>query len=194
MANFLRSSEAQVGIGTLIIFLGMVVVSAVAAGVILRTSSMVESKASLTSSDASNEVITGLKVTEVVGYSSNSRNITSIGLTLELVSGSMDIRYDDILLAYYTGDVYLSGILHELSPNAGVNNYSVTFIRNKTSDYILERGEIAQIWFDLEDNPNVEPLPQSKEFSITIIPLGGQATGITKYVPRAINQMYIVDW
>jgi archaellin len=194
MRNFLRSSEAQVGIGTLIILLSMMVVSAVAAGAILQISTIIENKASATSSDTSNEVITGLKVTEVVGYSSNSRNITAVGLSLELVPGSLNIRYDDILLAYHTGDVYLSGILHELSPNAGVNNFSVTFIRNKTNDYVLERGEIAQIWFDLEGNPNIEPLPPSKEFSIAILPIGGQGTGITKYVPRAINQEYIVDW
>jgi len=194
MRNFLRSSEAQVGIGTLIIFLGMLVVSAMAAGVILRTSSIVGNTASATSSDTSNEVITGLTVTQVVGYSSNRKNITSIGLTLKLVPGSLNIKYDDILLAYQAGDVYLSGILHELSPNAGVNNFSVTFIRNKTNDYVLENGEVAQIWFDLDKNPNAEPLMPGAEFSFTVLPIGGQATGVTKYVPLGLNQRYIVDW
>jgi hypothetical protein len=155
---------------------------------------LVESKASTTSSDASSEVVTGLRITEVVGYSSDRHNITSIALTVELASGSLNIRYDDILLAYHTGDVYLSGILHELSPNAGVNNFSVTFIRNKTNDYVLERGEIAQLWFDLEGNPDVEPLQPGREFSITLLPIGGQAIEVTKYVPRGLNQRYIVEW
>lgn len=194
MKIFLRGGEAQVGIGTLLIFLSMVLVSALAASVVLRTSMLVESKASTTSSDASSEVVTGLRITEVVGYSSDRHNITSIALTVELASGSLNIRYDDILLAYHTGDVYLSGILHELSPNAGVNNFSVTFIRNKTNDYVLERGEIAQLWFDLEGNPDVEPLQPGREFSITLLPIGGQAIEVTKYVPRGLNQRYIVEW
>lgn len=190
----IRGSRAQVGVGALLIFISMILVSAVVAGVVMKTSSVVKSKATITGSETQQEMVTGVRVTEVVGYSSNAENITAIGLRVSLAPGSGNIRYDDILLSYHYENTYISGILHELAPGAGVNNFSVTFLRNKTNDYVLERGELAQLWLDLESNPNLEPLPPGKEFTITVLPIGGQAVGITKYVPRGINQKYIVEW
>jgi flagellin FlaB len=187
-------SDAQIGVGTLLIFLSMVLVSAVVAGVVIRTSSTVKNAAVTAWADAQEEVVTSLRVTEVVGYSSDMENITAIGLRVNLAPGSGNIRYDDILLAYHSGDTYISGILHRLAPRAGVNNFTVTFIRNKTSDYVLERGELAQLWLDLDANPNLEPLPPGREFSITLLPVGGQSIEVNKHVPRGINQRYIVEW
>lgn len=187
-------SRAQVGIGALLIFISMVLVSAVVAGVVMRTSSLVENKAAMTGSDTQEEVVTGLRVTEVVGYSSDLRRVSAIGLSVTLAPGSGNIRFDDILLAYHQEDVYVSGILHGLAPGAGVNNFSVTFIRNKTDDYVLERGELAQIWLDLEANPNLQPVSPGEGFTIAVLPIGGQSVEIAKFVPRGINQKYIIEW
>jgi flagellin FlaB len=189
-----RRSRAQVGIGALLIFISMVLVSAVVAGVVMKTSYLVESKATMTGSDTQEEVVTAIRVTEVVGYSRDLRSISAVGLSVSLAPGSGNIRFDDILLAYHQEDIYVSGILHDLAPGAGVNNFSVTFIRNKTDDHVLERGELAQLWLDLEANPTMRPLAPGKGFTITVLPIGGQSVEITKFVPRGINQRYIIEW
>lgn len=187
-------SRAQVGIGALLIFISLVLVSAVVAGVVMRTSSLVETKATVTGNDAQEEVATGIRITEVVGYSRDQKNISAIGLGVSLAPGSNNIRYDDILLSYHSENTYISGILHELASGSNINNFSVIFIRNNTDDYVLERGEFAQIWLDLEANPNLQPLPPGRGFTITVLPIGGQPVEITKYVPRGINQKYIIEW
>lgn len=189
-----RGSRAQVGVGALLIFISLVLVSAVVAGVVMRTSSIVETKATVTGSDAQEEVSTGIRVTEVVGYSRDMENIAAIGLSVSLAPGSNNIRFDDILLSYHSENTYISGILHDLAPGSGINNFSVTFIRNNTKDHVLERGELAQIWLDLEANPNLQPLAPGRGFTITLLPIGGQPIEISKYVPRGINQKYIVEW
>lgn len=189
-----KGNDAQVGVGALLIFISMILVSAVVAGVIMQTSSIVQTAATTTGNDAPEEVVTALRVSEVVGYSRDMEHISAIGLTVNLAPGSGNIRFDDILLAYHSENTYISGILHNLAPGAGVNNFTVTFIRNKTSDYVLERGEVAQLWLDLEANPNLQPLGPGKGFTITILPVGGQTIEVTKYVPRGINQKYIVEW
>ncbi len=134
-----------------------------------------------------------MKVTEVIGYG-EAGNITAIGLTVELASGSEPVRYEDLLMSYHSGNIYIPGILHELAPGAGVNNYSVKFIRNQTDDYILERGEIAQLWFNLSANPSAAPLRPFGEFTIMLLQRAGQPAIVTEVVPSVINQRHILEW
>jgi len=107
-----RNNKAQVGIGTLIIFIAMILVAAVAAGVLLKTSGSLQQKATVTGEQAQKEVSTNIKVTNVVGYtnSSDDGHIRALILTCQLASGSGDVKYDDIVLTYQEGNNYVSGI------------------------------------------------------------------------------------
>lgn len=182
--------QAQVGIGTLIVFIAVVLLATVASGVMLKTSGMLQQRAMITQEQSVKEVATNIRVTEVIGYSQDAANITAIGLAVELASGSEALRYEDILLNYHSGNVYIPAIFYEKSEN----NYTVAFIRNATDNYILERGETAQLWFNLSANPNAVPLKPAREFTMTVIPLGGQAALVIKIVPNTINQKYILEW
>lgn len=185
--------RAQIGIGTLIVFMAMILVASIAAGVMLRVSGALQQKAMVTGEQSTKEVATSVKVTEIVGYS-DAVNITAIGLSIELASGSEPVRYEDLLMSYHSGNIYIPGILHELAPGAGENNYTIIFIRNATNDYILERGEVAQLWFNLSANPTAAPLRPFGEFTIMLLPRAGQPAIVTKTVPSAINQRYILEW
>jgi archaeal flagellin N-terminal-like domain len=59
--------RGQVGIGTLIIFIAMVLVAAVAAGVLINTAGLLESTASDTSADSQAQVSNQLAVVSAVG-------------------------------------------------------------------------------------------------------------------------------
>jgi flagellin FlaB len=127
VGEFLRNRKAQVGIGTLIIFIAMILVAAVAAGVLLKTSGGLQQKATVTGEQATKEVSTNIKVTNVVGYSNDStsnKQIRALILTAQLASGSGDVKYSDIVLTYQEGDTYVSGIAYNSTISLSSSLYS----------------------------------------------------------------------
>jgi len=215
--------KAQVGIGTLIIFIAMILVAAVAAGVLLKTSGKLQQKATVTGEQAQKEVSTNIKVIDVVGYVNNTatHQINAIVVRAQLSAGSGDVRYEDIVLNYHSGDIYVAGILFNgtgsSNDNAGILNvtdpiwkaenvvggddkdkaqFYIRRIKDK-GDYntVLEPTEIIEIVFWVEDNNgNDHPLSNDQEFHLMIQPKAGQTTAITRTTPSVINQQFITEW
>ncbi len=101
-------SDAETGIGTLIVFIAMVLVAAVAAAVLVTTAGNLQQRAMSTGSKTTDQVSSGLVVNSIWGYNnytgsspeSGTINLTAIFVTPNTGSGDINLANVTVSLTY----------------------------------------------------------------------------------------------
>ncbi|KYK22588.1 hypothetical protein AYK24_01995 [Thermoplasmatales archaeon SG8-52-4] len=86
----IADNKGAIGIGTLIIFIAMIMVAGIAASVIIQTMNTLEQQALETGQQTLREVSSGLRVTHVNGFS-NGTNINQLAIFIRTTAGSDEI-------------------------------------------------------------------------------------------------------
>lgn len=95
-------TRGQVGIGTLIVFIAMVLVAAIAAGVLINTASLLQTQAEATSEESTNQVINRIQILSAYGITTDADGNNTLG-GIELIAmqapgaGSINVSEATIL-------------------------------------------------------------------------------------------------
>jgi flagellin FlaA/flagellin FlaB len=94
MFEFITDEEerGQVGIGTLIVFIAMVLVAAIAAGVLINTAGFLQTKSEATGEEATAQVSNRVTVISAYGNVTDSQSIDFVNVTVMRAAGAENIN------------------------------------------------------------------------------------------------------
>ncbi len=195
-----RDEKGQVGIGTLIVFIAMVLVAAIAAAVLINTAGLLQQRAQTTGKEATSQTSTGLTVMSVNGTVDGTNDtVTDIGMVVKLRAGSEDVDLSKAVIVYTDKDTHAEltyGTTANHSAFAVVSEQdddSSFPVMNSKEDVFMIKLNLADIRAGSDSATGDHGLAEGKEATIKIIPETGATTTYTITVPDSVNGLTQVD-
>jgi len=139
MKEKLTNERGQVGIGTLIVFIALVLVAAIAAGVLINTAGFLQTQAEDTGQESTAQVSNNVDVVGTSGTADSSGNaISKVRIQLKRTPGSDNVDLSEVSIEYI-GDngfgnlVYADGDRGNVSDSAD-GTFNISTIKAETGD------------------------------------------------------------
>lgn len=150
------------GIGTLIIFIATILVAAVAAGVLISTSGVLQQRALITGQEARKKITNAVEVVSINGYGNKSdESINDFETLLRLDAGSDPLQMKNFDLSFIGPDQHANGKLAHPSlndPDFEVRSDDGGYIKNvSVADSEIQNGTKYNI-FDIDGDGSEETL------------------------------------
>ncbi|MGM5487675.1 MAG: archaellin/type IV pilin N-terminal domain-containing protein [Nanobdellota archaeon] len=100
----MKARKAEMGIGTLIIFIALLLVAAIAAGVLVQTSGSLQEKALTTGDQAKSQISTNVRVVEISATDGRDGSVRDFTHIVKLAPGSDPMKLGQSLLTINTFD------------------------------------------------------------------------------------------
>jgi archaellin len=174
--------KAEMGVGTLIIFIALLLVAAVAAGVLIQTAGSLQQRALSTGAQATGQISTNAIALEVSATDGRAGNdLTALEVIMKLAPGSDAIKFDDVTLTLSAND-FSQTLTYGNTANTTefTVNYLQTGANNQTG--VMVRGDVVELAFEASRN-----LTESEDIRINFIPKIGTNTLVVFSMPDVIS-------
>ena len=188
-----QENRGQVGIGTLIVFIAMVLVAAIAAGVLINTAGLLQAQAQQTGEETTAEVSNIFQVGKVVGSETTGNNkLDVLNVSARLSSGSDPINVSKASYTIETGD-NATVVDGNANTNDGIELFPIQSLTDNTQ-VLSEQDDLMVIQFTLDNLTDVNQLAESESITIVAQAPAGGSTYKQVQSPRRIenNSSYIL--
>jgi archaellin len=168
----------------------MVLVAAIASGVLIQTAGLLQSQAQQTGEETTSEVSDLLQIDTIVGYeannkfterqlrnlsSTNNNTISHLNVSISLASGSDPVNISEASYAMETTNnaTFVNG-----NPNSqtGLIFYREQSLKDDTT-ILSEQSDVMIVGFNLTNISGITPLEENGELKLIVnSPAGAQAT------------------
>ena len=185
--KFRMDENAEVGVGTLIVFIAMVLVAAVAAAVLIGTSGQLQERAHATGKEATQEVASNLRLLGVYGLrNTTGDDIYYVSITTSLAAGSLDVPLNQLVIRYADG----MKVRHYYYQSAPIDEesgakFNANWIRGDGLNAVMKSGDLVEIRFNTID----EELAPRKSVELLLMPESGVASVADFRTPATYGEL-----
>lgn len=167
------SDRGEVGVGTLIVFIAMVLVAAVAAAVIIGTTGSLQQRASETGKEATEDVSSNFQIDNFYGVRNNTTSdIYTLKVYAKLSAGARDLDLASMLIRFSDGNMVT------VYAHNGTNPFNATWLRGTNNNNVMMAGDLVEVSFNL-----ASPLAERSEIEVHFLPERGSTVLLNARTP-----------
>ena len=179
---FNPDNRGQVGIGTLIVFIAMVLVAAIAAGVLINTAGLLQTQAEATGEETQQQVSDRIQIQSATGSvgDDNPINVTEINLTVTKTPGAGNIQLENVTYEFVTDDAVNTDVM---------SAENISRISNETDDNVItDRSDRYKLSFDTASQVGQDgvKLQGGDQVTVTLTTAQGASTVKELRVPDSL--------
>lgn len=191
----MANKRADMGIGTLILFIAMLIVASITANVLVQTAQSMQSSALSTGEQARKAISTVLETNMVTGINVTDNKINDIRMDIKLGPGSEPVNLEQALLSvdtsssgydyrYSDGDCERNQSGYIVDPDNNNGTFTARYILRGPSsdDGIVASGDRIELCFALG-----EGLQSNRHMDIRLEPQVGMSNDVSFSAPNVIT-------
>ncbi|MUV90331.1 flagellin [Halapricum sp. CBA1109] len=161
-----RWDRGQVGIGTLIVFIAMVLVAAIAAGVLINTAGFLQSKSEAAGQQSGDQVTNRLEVASATGsVDQGTSQVTDVDVTVKQAPGADNVDLRNVTVSWVeSGGTYklVSDVVDHTATSAD-GRFAVTAFKDAddSAPVLNDPDDRFTMVFDLDADPGTGQLSDS---------------------------------
>ena len=179
--------RGQVGIGTLIVFIAMVLVAAIAAGVLINTAGFLQSSAEQTGEESQAQVTDRIDVTSSVGnvtIAGDDNVVDTVNLTVTKAPGAGDIALTEMTI-HWLGPGGADTLVYNDSPEAG--EFTTESIVGADDGVLAESSDQVKVIIEVDNTPSEEHLEAGDDVTLTLTTATGAERIAGLSVPETLS-------